>query len=119
VYYHYLLYSNCLLFNCRAIIIIFTMATEVMDSSDDELGVPSAVRRDEEKEAAIEAAKRREYQVDSNVMLDKRYYPEMDVFMEALQDEGEIDPKSCDRQLIHHPKIKSLANKIFNKLKTN
>ena len=50
------------------------MATEVMDSSDDELGIcgiPTAIRRDEEQEAAIEAAKRREYQVDSNVMLDK------------------------------------------------
>jgi hypothetical protein len=52
-------------------------------------------------------------------MLDKKYYLEMDVFMEALQDEGEVDPRSGDRQLIHHPKIKSLANKIFNKLKTN
>jgi hypothetical protein len=121
VYHHYLAYSNSSLVDCRVIILSVTMATEVIYSSDDELGVgiPTAIRRDEELEVAIEAAKRREYSVDSNVMLDKRYYLEMDVCIEAIQDEGEIDPKSGDRQLIHHPKIKSLANKIFNKLKTN
>jgi hypothetical protein len=52
-------------------------------------------------------------------MLDRKYYLDMDVFMEAIQDEGEIDPKSGDRQLIHHPKIKSLSNKMYNKLKAN
>jgi hypothetical protein len=66
---------------------------------------------------AAEAARRREYVVDTNVMLDKNYYIDRDVFMEAIQDPGEVDPKSRDQQLIHHPKMKAMANKMFDKLK--
>ena len=75
---------------------------------------PTAAR----EEAALEEQRRREYQVDTNVMLDLKYYIDKDVFLEAVQDLGTVDPKSGDQQLIYHPKMKSMSLRMYQVFKS-
>jgi len=84
--------------------------TMASDSEDDEQ-LPSSLEADENEA-------RSQHRIHPNTLLDKIFYIDRDPFMKALQDPGCINPASKEERKIHSPKLKTIANKIFDKLKT-
>jgi flagellar basal body-associated protein FliL len=83
---------------------------------DDEQG--GGDNNDGEDEQEIEE-QRSVYAMNPTVLMDLKYYIDFKVFMTALQDPGEVDSSTKETRGIHFPKLKSVANKIFDKLKAN
>ena len=86
---------------------------------DDEENRPPTAGADNPKAKLTldEARRQKLYVIDTNLLLDQKWYIDKDVFMAGIQDPGEVDPKSGEQKLIHYPKMKVMVGKMFQKLK--
>ena len=97
------------------------MVVSLSESEDDDdiLGEEERPRPEPTADAAAEAEARRQrdYVLDTNLLLDKKWYINKDVFLAGIQDPGAVDPKTGEQQLIHFPVMKTMASKMFHKMK--
>ena len=92
-----------------------------IDSDDDEQLPSPPVEGDEDEDdeqLPSPPVEGNEHKIPQNTFLDKKFFVDRDVFMKALQDPGCINPASKEERKIHYPKLKTVANKIFDKLKS-